>query len=265
MRRVPLSLLRAVLTVALVSPVGALSAESTKLPPAITRSVDFERDVQPIFAQSCLECHGPKKQKSDFRIDVKKISLAGGVSGKPAIVPGKSADSPLIRFVAGLEDDMQMPPSGKGDPLTAEQIGILRAWIDQGAVWPEHASAQVADATDWWSTDGAAPRQCSAPAAGFDAANPSNSAKYPLGTTAATAAACCAACLSDPTCVAGYVFSTDAGASLDVGVAADAGPLPRAVSSSNGCGCVVAGRAPSGASGLGGLVALAAFLRRRRR
>ncbi len=59
--------------------------------------------------------------------------------------------------------------------------------------------------------------------------------------------------------------STDAGASLDVGVAADAGPLPRAVSSSNGCGCVVAGRAPSGASGLGGLVALAAFLRRRRR
>ncbi len=151
MRRVPLSLLRAVLTVALVSPVGALSAESTKLPPAITRSVDFERDVQPIFAQSCLECHGPKKQKSDFRIDVKKIFLAGGVSGKPAIVPGKSADSPLIRFVAGLEDDMQMPPSGKGDPLTAEQIGILRAWIDQGAVWPEHASAQMADATDWWS------------------------------------------------------------------------------------------------------------------
>ena len=69
------------------------------------------------------------------------------------------------------------------------------------------------DANDWWSTDGAAPRQCLAPAAGFDAANPTNSAKYPLGTTAATAAACCAACLSDPTCVAGYVFSTDAGAS----------------------------------------------------
>ena len=136
MRRVPLSLLRAVLTVALVSPVGALSAESTKLPPAITRSVDFERDVQPIFAQSCLECHGPKKQKSDFRIDVKKISLAGGVSGKPAIVPGKSADSPLIRFVAGLEDDMQMPPSGKGDPLTAEQVADFETWIKMGAPDP---------------------------------------------------------------------------------------------------------------------------------
>jgi hypothetical protein len=118
---------------------------------AINRTVDFERDVQPIFAQGCLECHGPKKQKSDFRLDVKRIAFAGGSYGEPPIMPGKSADSALIRFVAGLEEDMQMPPSGKGDPLTAEQIGILRAWIDQGAVWPEHASAKVEAATDWWS------------------------------------------------------------------------------------------------------------------
>lgn len=151
MPRALFQVLTAVLTIAFLAPVGAWAADTSKLPLAINRTVDFERDVQPIFAQGCLECHGPKKQKSDFRLDVKRIAFAGGSYGEPPIMPGKSADSALIRFVAGLEENMQMPPSGKGDPLTAEQIGILRAWIDQGAVWPEHASAKVEAATDWWS------------------------------------------------------------------------------------------------------------------
>lgn len=137
--------------VALMSGVGIRAADTAKLPPAIARAVDFERDVQPILTASCLECHGPKKQRSDFRVDVKSIVYAGGAGGQPAVVPGKSADSPLIHFVAGLDEDMQMPPTDKGDPLTPEQIGILRAWIDQGAVWPEHASAQVEADSDWWS------------------------------------------------------------------------------------------------------------------
>jgi hypothetical protein len=113
--------------------------------------VDFEQDVKPIFSASCLECHGPKKQRSDFRVDVKKIVFAGGAGGLPAVVAGASADSPLIHYVAGLEEDMQMPPSGKGEPLTAEQIGVLRAWIDQGAHWPEHAGAAVEETADLWS------------------------------------------------------------------------------------------------------------------
>ena len=147
----PYSFLRAFLTVALFSSIDALTADTTKLPPAIARSVDFERDVQPIFAQSCLECHGPKKHKSDFRLDVKRVVFAGGASGLPAVVLGKSAASPLIQFVAGLDEDLQMPPSGKGDPLTAEQIGVLRAWIDQGATWPDHASTKIEDSNEWWS------------------------------------------------------------------------------------------------------------------
>jgi len=121
------------------------------IPPAVTRSVDFETEVRPIFEASCLECHGPNRQRSDFRIDVKKIVLAGGGSGEPSVVPGKSAESPLIRYVAGLEEDMLMPPDGRGDPLTPEQIGVLRAWIDQGAAWPDHASATEEDPRDWWS------------------------------------------------------------------------------------------------------------------
>src|SRR5436190_17351113 len=60
--------------------------------------------------------------------------MKGGDDGK-AIVPERSAESLLIHLVAGLDDDKVMPP--KGERLTAEQIGLLRAWIDQGATWPD--------------------------------------------------------------------------------------------------------------------------------
>ena len=76
--------------------------------------------------------------------------MKGGDTHGLAIKPGNSAESPLIRYVAGLEDDMLMPP--KGDPLTPAQIGLLRAWIDQGAVWPESASAKIDDPVkDHWA------------------------------------------------------------------------------------------------------------------
>ena len=80
-----------------------------------------------------MKCHGPEKQKADLRLDLKAFAMRGGESGK-VIEPGKSAESRLIHLVAGLEEDTVMPP--KGDRLTAAQIGILRAWIDQGANWP---------------------------------------------------------------------------------------------------------------------------------
>jgi mono/diheme cytochrome c family protein len=139
------------LAAGLLSLSGARAADATSLPAAATRTVDFMHDVRPIFSAHCIECHGPKKQKSDFRVDSKQIVLAGGAGGQPTVVPGKSAESPLIRFVAGLDEDMQMPPSGKGEPLTQEQIGLLRAWIDQGAEWPEEASVASFDKTELWS------------------------------------------------------------------------------------------------------------------
>ncbi len=151
MFRAAFRLIVAALAMGFSSAAGARAAAAPQLPPATAQAVDFEQDVRPILTASCLGCHGPEKQKSDFRVDVKKIVFAGGVGGEPAVVPGRSAESPLVRYVAGLEEDMQMPPAGKGDPLTPAQIGILRAWIDQGAVWPDHASATVADATDFWS------------------------------------------------------------------------------------------------------------------
>ena len=127
----------------------AATAAAATLPPPAERPVDFAKDIQPILEQACVKCHGPDKQKSDYRLDVKSLALTGGGNHAPNIVPGKSAESPLIRFVAGLDPDLQMPP--KDPPLPPEQIGLLRRWIDDGAVWPETASATVTDKTDWWS------------------------------------------------------------------------------------------------------------------
>jgi mono/diheme cytochrome c family protein len=118
--------------------VSALAAEPPRLPPAAAVKVDFARDVEPIFAGRCYECHGEKKSKSSFRLDDKARAFLGGDSGKPFLVPGKSAQSQIIRRVAGLVDADEVMPA-TGERLTAQQIGLLEAWIDQGANWPETA------------------------------------------------------------------------------------------------------------------------------
>jgi hypothetical protein len=119
-----------------------------ELPPPLQRSVDFTQDVMPIFARSCHKCHGPERQRSSYRLDERDVALNGGSIGG-AIVAGRSADSKLIRYVAGVDDRLVMPP--KGARLSAEEIGILRAWIDQGAVWPATAKAAPVEAQPWWS------------------------------------------------------------------------------------------------------------------
>lgn len=123
------------------------TAAAAELPPAATRPVDFTRDVQPLFARHCYSCHGPEKQKGQLRLDRKADALKGGDSHAPDILPGRSAESPLIRFVAGLEKDLLMPP--KGERLSTEQISLLRAWIDQGAKWPEDGSGTSAKHWAW--------------------------------------------------------------------------------------------------------------------
>ncbi len=121
--------------VALAATLHAVDVDASKLPPAVNRSIDYARDVQPLFERHCYSCHSQEKQRSGLRLDDKESALKGGETFAPDIKPGNSADSPLIHFVSGAVSDMQMPP--KGERLTAEEIGILRAWIDQGAAWPE--------------------------------------------------------------------------------------------------------------------------------
>ena len=108
--------------------------DETKLPPPAAVKIDFTRDIQPILETSCLRCHGPEKPKSRFRLDNREGALKGGEKGVD-ILPGNSAKSPFIHYVAFLVEEMEMPPLDKGKQLTPEQVGLLRAWIDQGVAW----------------------------------------------------------------------------------------------------------------------------------
>jgi mono/diheme cytochrome c family protein len=105
-------------------------------PPADKPGVTYARDIKPIFDKSCVKCHGPEKPKARLRLDSLEGVLKGGEDGK-VIVPGKSAESLLVHNVARLGDeDYWMPPpnnKAKIPPLTAQEIGLIRAWIDQGA------------------------------------------------------------------------------------------------------------------------------------
>src|SRR5262245_2053547 len=139
------SLLPAVLVAVLLA-VPAARAPGTDAPGS-PRPIDFTRDVKLIFAKHCVSCHGPDRQRSGLRLDRKVNALKGG-DGGAAIVPGKSADSPLIRLVSGVDKDSVMPP--KGDRLSGAEVATLRAWIDQGAKWPDDGSA-TANPADWWS------------------------------------------------------------------------------------------------------------------
>jgi mono/diheme cytochrome c family protein len=111
----------------------AADVDVSKLPPAATKTgLTFDKDIKPIFEKSCVKCHGAEKQKAKLRLDSLEASLKGGENGE-SIVKGNSAKSPLVHTIARLDPDSAMPPDGKGDPLTKEQIGVIRAWIDQGA------------------------------------------------------------------------------------------------------------------------------------
>ncbi len=115
---------------------AAGDAGAPELPPPAAVQVDFARDIKPILQGSCIRCHGPEKPKSNFRLDSRESALKGGDNGVD-ILSGSSAASPLIRYVAGLDPDMQMPPSNRGNPLSTNQIALLRTWIDQGVAWEE--------------------------------------------------------------------------------------------------------------------------------
>src|SRR5579871_5523769 len=106
---------------------GALTAQSSK--------IDFAKDVQPIFRQNCVPCHGPTQQSSGMRLDRKSVVL-----GRRGVVPGSSENSFLFHRISGGEYGTQMPPTGA---LRPEQVEIIKKWIDQGAEWPDGLSNEA--------------------------------------------------------------------------------------------------------------------------
>lgn len=126
--------------------VSGADVDISKLPPTAAVQIDFARDVKPILETTCLRCHGPEKPKSKFRLDNREAALKGGEGGVD-ILPGNSAKSHLILYTAYLVEDMEMPPIGKGRQLTARQVSLLRAWIDQGALWDNAARSNQVELT----------------------------------------------------------------------------------------------------------------------
>jgi co-chaperonin GroES (HSP10) len=96
--------------------------------------VTYATDIKPIFDASCVKCHdGTKKPKGGLALDTLDGALKGGRDGK-VITVGDSAHSDLVSSVAHVGDPDDFMPKGKdAKPLSADQIGLIRAWIDQGA------------------------------------------------------------------------------------------------------------------------------------
>ena len=108
---------------------------TSKLPPPSTMAVNYEQHILPILETSCLDCHSSGDPFGQYAMDNRESLIKGGFSGPPVVVPGNSAESLLVQHVAGLIEDVEMPPIARRDdydPLSDEQIGLLRAWIDQG-------------------------------------------------------------------------------------------------------------------------------------
>lgn len=115
----------------------AVDIDTSKLPPdSSQQGVTFDKDIKPLFDKSCVGCHGAEKPKGKLRLDTLEATLKGGVDGK-VLEPGKSVSSFLVANIAflGDEDDWMPPPKdeAKYPKLTAEQVALVRAWIDQGA------------------------------------------------------------------------------------------------------------------------------------
>ncbi|MBI1913373.1 MAG: PSD1 domain-containing protein [Planctomycetes bacterium] len=134
-----------------LSPAGdAPKSGPRSLPAASPGTVDFQRDIKPILAKTCLTCHGPEKQRGGLRLDSRKAALEGGNSG-PVLKPGDAASSRLLFIVAGLDADLQMPPKGR-TPLTPREVGLLRAWVDQGLKWTDEGTvATQSRKADHWA------------------------------------------------------------------------------------------------------------------
>jgi ankyrin repeat protein len=136
----------AVLAFTQVSPVGSASAKPAKarqpLPVRMLKNeqkIDFAQQIKPLLERSCAVCHSGKKPRSLFRVDGRDAILKGGASGEAAIIPGHSEKSPLIDYVSSTVPGLEMPPEAQRKRFPAlgtDDVALLRAWIDEGAEWP---------------------------------------------------------------------------------------------------------------------------------
>lgn len=111
--------------------------------------VDFEKQIRPILESRCWHCHGADEQESGLRLDRRADLLRGGDSGLPAVVAGQLERSYLLERITESDDDLVMPPDS--ERLSADEIQLLRNWIQQGAIWPGQMQQSTDNQTDHWS------------------------------------------------------------------------------------------------------------------
>jgi ankyrin repeat protein len=99
--------------------------------------VDFRRDIQPIFHEKCIGCHGPSQQNAGMRLDRRSSAMES--RGSIRLGPGNAAGSRLYLRISGNQYGTRMPPTG---PLDPAQIELIKKWIDQGAEWPDDLAGE---------------------------------------------------------------------------------------------------------------------------
>jgi hypothetical protein len=107
--------------------------------PAVGQTVEFNRDIRPIFSENCFACHGPDKpkRKADLRLDNAEGAFAD-LGGHFALVPKKPGDSALYQRLTEKDQRRRMPPASTGKSLSPRQIELIRRWIEQGAQYQKH-------------------------------------------------------------------------------------------------------------------------------
>ena len=127
--------------------VGDPAAPGDETVSAGDETVDFTTQILPILSERCYGCHGERVQMHGLRLDHRQGALKGGESGSPALIPGNSDGSRLVRYVSGADPKIVMPP--QGDRLSGIQISLLRAWIDHGAHYSEGTSGHSGPSGHW--------------------------------------------------------------------------------------------------------------------
>jgi ankyrin repeat protein len=100
--------------------------------------IDFGRDIQPIFKEHCIGCHGPSQQMAGLRLDRRRDAM--NIAGRRVIFPGESTSSRLYLRLSGNQLGLQMPPTGA---LSGDQINLIKRWIDGGAEWPDELAGET--------------------------------------------------------------------------------------------------------------------------
>ena len=104
--------------------------------------IDFSREIQPLLAETCYQCHGPdeKAREAKLRLDTKEGAFKTDEDGLRIIVPGKPAESELVARIKSSDRDEVMPPPKSKRRLTPAQIELLTHWVEEGASWAQHWS-----------------------------------------------------------------------------------------------------------------------------